>query len=224
MDTITNSLIKTKLFGGLSLAEVETISPLLGCQQKSCPKGTVLAVTDMPVDFIGIVLSGKLNTYKEDVDGRLNLIRKTGAYEMFGVDIASTPSQVSPLIILCATDADVLTFPYSLIASPGPVPNKFRCVLLKNILELTANQNMRQLYKIDILSRKSLRDRIMLYLTLQMKRKKTSELLIPFNREEFAAYLCVDRSALSRELGRMKKEGLIDFSKNRFRILSDFND
>ena len=66
----------------------------------------------------------------------------------------------------------MLTFPYSLIASPGPVPDRFRCVMLKNILELTANQNMRQLYKIDILSRKSLRDRIMLYLTLQAKKKK----------------------------------------------------
>jgi CRP-like cAMP-binding protein len=83
---------------------------------------------------------------------------------------------------------------------------------------------MRQLYKIDILSRKSLRDRIMLYLTLQAKRKKTNDLFIPFNREEFAAYLCVDRSALSRELGRMKEEGLIEFDKNHFRIVSDLVD
>lgn len=220
MDMIASSLIKTKLFNGLTQTEVEAIAPLLGCQQKSCPKGTVLAVTDKPVDFVGIVLSGKLNTYKEDIDGRLNLIRKTGAYEMFSVDIASTPTQVSPLIILCATDADVLTFPYSLLASPGPVPDRFRCTMLKNILELIANQSMRQLYKIDILSRKSLRARIMLYLTLQAKRKKTNELILSFNREEFAAYLCVDRSALSRELGRMQKEGLIKYNKNRFRILS----
>lgn len=221
---ISDSLIKTKLFCGLTQSEVETLAPLLGFQKRSCPKGTVLIVTDKSVDFVGIVLSGKLNTYKEDIDGRLNLIRKTGAYEMFGLDIASTPTQVSPLIVLCATDAEVMTFPYSLIASPGPIPDKFRCVLLKNILELTANQNMRQLYKIDILSRKSLRDRIMLYLTLQAKRKKTDELVLSFNREEFAAYLCVDRSALSRELSRMQKEGLIEFERNHFRLHSGMED
>ena len=224
MDEVTNRLVKTKLFSGLTQTEVEAITPLIGGQQRSCPKGTVLAKTDMPVGFVGIVLSGTLNTYKEDIDGRLNLIRKTGAYEMFGVDIASTPTQVSPLIILCATDADVLTFPYSLIASPGPVPDRFRCVMLKNILELTSNQSMRQLYKIDILSRKSLRARIMLYLTLQAKRKKTNELILAYNREELADYLCVDRSALSRELGRMQKAGLIEFDRNHFSILSDTAD
>ncbi len=221
---IAGSLINTKLFSGFTLSEMEAIVPLLSCQQKTYPKGTVLAVTDRPVDFVGVVLSGELNTYKEDMDGRLNLIRKTLAYEIFGVDIASTPTQLSPLIIQCATDADVLTFPYSLIAFPGPVPDRFRCVLLKNILELTANQNIRQLYKIDILSRKSLRERIMLYLNLQAKRKKTNELILKFNREEFAAYLCVDRSALSRELGRMQKEGLITFDKNHFQLLSGMDD
>lgn len=221
MDMITNSLIKTKLFSGISRADVDLLYPLLNIQQKQCQKGAVLVGPDKVVDFIGVVFSGELNTYKEDVDGRLNLIRKTHASEMFGLDIASTPSQVSPLVISCATDAEIATFPYALIASPGPIPDQHRCVMLKNILELIANQNIRQLYKIDILSRKSLRDRIMLYLTLQAKRKKTNELLLPFNREEFAAYLCVDRSALSRELGRMQREGLITYNKNRFRILSD---
>jgi CRP-like cAMP-binding protein len=118
----------------------------------------------------------------------------------------------------------VLTIPFHLIGSPSEIPDNYRCSLLKNILEMISNANMRQLYKIDILSKKSLRDRIVLYLSLQAKRKKTNDFLIPFNREEFAAYLCVDRSALSRELGRMQDEGLIQFEKNRFIILSDFTE
>ncbi len=224
MEKIKTSLLKTKLFNGFSETDVDALLPFFGIQQKQCPKGFVLIDMDVNVDFIGIVCTGELNTFKPDMDGRLNLIRKTRGYELFGVDIASTPRQVSPLVTVCATDAEVLTFPYARISEPGPIPDHFRCAMLKNILELTANQNMRQLYKIDILSRKSLRERIMLYLTLQAKRKTTNELLIPFNREEFAAYLCVDRSALSRELSRMQAEGLIDFSKNHFRILSTMND
>ena len=214
-----DSLRKTKLFNGFSQGDIDSIYPLLNLQHKRCQKGCVLIGVDQTVDFVGVVLAGELNTFKEDMDGRLNLIRKTRAFELFGLDIASTPRQISPLVTVCATDADVVLFPYAKIAEHGPIPDHFRCMMLKNVIELTANQNMRQLYKIDILSRNSLRDRIMLYLALQAKRKKTNALVIPFNREEFAAYLCVDRSALSRELGRMRKEGLIDFHKNHFTLL-----
>jgi len=224
MDKIKNILLKTKLFNGFSGADIDALLPLFGIQQKQCPKGCVLIDMDKTVDFVGIVCFGELNTFKPDMDGRLNLIHKIRRFELFGVDIASTPRQISPLVTVCATDAEVISFPYARISESGPIPDRFRCVLLKNILELSANQNMRQLYKIDILSRKGLRERIMLYLTLQAKRKKTNELLIPFNREEFAAYLCVDRSALSRELSRMQREGLIEFERNHFRLLSDMDD
>lgn len=223
MDSIKNGLLKTKLFEGFSQADIVKIIPLLNVQQKHCKKGSVLISADSIVDFVGLVTAGELNTFKEHIDGGLNLIRKTRAFELFGLDIASTPRQTSPLVTVCATDAEVILFPYARIAEHGSIPDRLRCVMLKNILELTANQNMRQLYKIDILSRKGLRDRVMLYLTLQAKRKNTNELIIPFNREEFAAYLCVDRSALSRELGRMQYEGLIAFDKNHFRILFNVN-
>ena len=223
MSAIADTLQKTKLFSGIEQDGIVALCPLLGVQQRQCPKGAVLIDTDIVVDFAGVVAVGELNTFKPDTDGRLNLIRKIRKYELFGIDIASTPSRLSPLVTVCATDAEVLTFPYARIAEPGPIPDALRCVMLKNILELTANENMRQLYKIDILSRKGLRERILLYLTLQARRKKSSELVLPFNREEFAAYLCVDRSALSRELGRMQAEGLIEFEKNRFRLLSDID-
>ncbi len=223
MSAVADTLSKTKLFSGISRADIAVLCPLLGVQQRQCPKGAVLIDTDTVVDFAGIVAAGELNTFKPDTDGRLNLIRKIRVSELFGLDIASTPSRLSPLITVCATDAEVITFPYARISEPGPIPDRLRCTMLKNILELTANENMRQLYKIDILSRKSLRERILLYLTLQARRKKTHDLSIPFNREEFAAYLCVDRSALSRELSRMQDEGLIEFEKNRFRLLSDWD-
>lgn len=223
MSAVADTLQKTKLFSGINEADIAVLCPLLGVQQRQCPKGAVLIDTDTVVDFAGIVAAGELNTFKPDTDGRLNLIRKIRVSELFGLDIASTPSRLSPLITVCATEAEVITFPYARISEPGPIPDRLRCTMLKNILELTANENMRQLYKIDILSRKSLRERILLYLTLQARRKKTHDLFIPFNREEFAAYLCVDRSALSRELSRMQEEGLIEFEKNRFRLLSDWD-
>lgn len=222
MEKMTDSLIKTKLFSGLGKEDIVALLPLLHLQITQHEKGTILVNLDDTIDYVGIVLSGELSIYKEDVYGHLNLIRKAKAYKLYGIEVACTPTQISPLVISCFSDAQVLTFPFHLIGSPSVIPDRLRCMMLKNILELVANVNMRQLYKIDILSKKSLRDRIILYLCLQSKRKMTKEFSIPFNREEFAAYLCVDRSALSRELGRMQDEGLIQFEKNRFIILNDF--
>jgi len=208
----------------MSKQDIEALLPLLHMQIRQCDKGTILVNLDDIIDYIGVVLCGELNIYKQDVYGQLNLIRKAKPNKLYGIEVACTPTQISPLVISCSTDAQVLTIPFHLIGSPSEIRDNYRCSLLKNILEMISNANMRQLYKIDILSKKSLRDRIVLYLSLQAKRKKTNEFLIPFNREEFAAYLCVDRSALSRELGRMQDEGLIQFEKNRFIILSDFTE
>lgn len=218
----SNCLTKTKLLSGISPEDIKTLLPLLNVQIKQYEKGAILVNLDDIIDYIGIVLYGELSVFKEDVYGHLNLIHKAKVNKLFGIEVACTPTQVSPLVISCFSDAQVLTFPFHIIGSPGTVPDYFRCQILKNILELVANANMRQLYKIDILSNKSLRDRIVLYLSLQARRKKTKDIRIPFNREEFAAYLCVDRSALSRELSRMQNEGLIRYKKNRFELLTDF--
>ncbi len=222
MESVLSCLFKTKLFNGISMEEAKSLLPLLNVQIKSCEKSAILVNMDEKIDYVGAVSSGELSIFKEDVYGQPNLIRKVKINKLYGIEVACTPSQISPLVITCDTDSEVITFPFHMIGEPGAMPDNLRCLMLKNILELVANANMRQLYKIDILSKKSLRDRILLYLSLQARRKKTSEIWIPFNREEFAAYLCVDRSALSRELSRMQSEGLIEFDKNRFKLLTGF--
>ncbi len=224
MESIVNCLLKTKLFDGMLIEDVETLLPLLHVQIKRLDKGAVLVSMYEKIDYIGAVSKGELSIFKEDIYGHPNLIRKVKVNRLYGIEVACTPSQMSPLVITSDTDSEVITFPYHLISQPGTIPDKARCLILKNILELLANANMRQLYKIDILSKKSLRDRILLYLSLQSRRKKTNEILIPFNREEFASYLCVDRSALSRELSRMQKEGLLEYDKNSFKLLTQFTD
>lgn len=224
MDAVTDCLLKTRLLSGLSPGEIETVLPLLDIQQKSYAKGAMIVDIDGVIDYVGVVRSGGVSLYKEDAGGNSNLIGKVRPGRLFGIEVACTPTQVSPLVIACDTDAQILEIPFRVIGAPSRLPDCLRCQILKNILWLVANANMRQLYKIDILSKKSLRERILLYLSLIARRKKSSAIEIPFNREEFADYLCVDRSALSRELSRMQKEGLITFEKNRFVLLTDLKD
>lgn len=86
---------------------------------------------------------------------------------------------------------------------------------------LLSHENMRKFYRLAILSQRSLRSRIMMYLTMQAGQRGTKGFHIPFSREELASFLCVNRSALSRELGRLQREGVIQFRGNQFAILNE---
>lgn len=220
MEHLIDNLLSTKIFEGLTRKELSDLFPLMDARFSSVKKNTVLIGAGEIVDTIGVVLRGEFAVLKEDVYGNSNLIGKVSQKEILAAETACTPSRISPVKITCTQDAEILTFPYDLLARPGILPDPYRCAILKNILDILANSNMRQLYKIEILSRKSLRDRIVLYLAFQAKRAQSDSFQIPFSREEMATYLCVDRSALSRELGRMQKEGLIRFHKNSFHILA----
>ena len=91
-----------------------------------------------------------------------------------------------------------------------------RLQVLSRLLQMISNENLKREYRLAILSRKGLRERILTYLTMQADKRHTSSFMVPFTREELASYLCVNRSALSHELSRMQQEGLITFRKNRF--------
>lgn len=218
---IIDNLVHAKLFQGLNRGVLAKIFPLLNVRIFHTNKGMILVHPNDTVNFIGLLLSGNLSASEQDINGKSNLIKKIYPYEIFAAEIACTPSQTSPIEIACTTDAEIMTFPYHLLSAKSAVPDEYRCTLLKNILDIMANSYIRQLYKIEILSKKSLRDRIILYLAFQAKRSASNSFHISFNREELATYLCVDRSALSRELGKMQKEGLITFKKNSFQIISD---
>lgn len=210
---------KSKLFDSFCPREAVEIYPMLGASIRCYEKGFTLIRVDQKVNDIGILLSGCLTIAKEDIHGHLHILRESAPYEAYTAEIVLTSTQVSPLNIACKTDVCVMTFAYDVIAMAGALPDALRCRFMKNLIAIIANANMRQLFKLDILSKKSLRERVCMYLAKQ-QRKKSSTLTLTMNREELACYLCVDRSALSRELSRMQKEGLISYKKNCFLILS----
>ena len=207
------------MFSELSQKEMSELFPLLGVRIRQYRKGETLIRMDDRVSDIGLLLNGRLNIAKEDIHGNLHLLREAVPYEAYTAEIVLTSSRTSPLNVSCKIESTVMLFPYDIIAYGGILPEAMRCKLMKSLLEMIANANIRQLYKIDILSKKSLRERVCMYLSIQQK-KKSSTLSLSLNREELACYLCVDRSALSRELSRMQREGIIRYKKNHFQILS----
>lgn len=224
MEKIIDYLINSKLFDGLTREEISFFYPRMNAHALSISKGMILIYPDDTVQFIGVLLSGELHVSTLDTHGNTVLFRKIAPYELFAAEIACTPTQKSPFVIYSTSHSEILTFPYNLISAKSGIPDEYRCILLKNILDILANNNIRQLYRLELLSKKTLRERVMLYLTFQAKKQEKDSFYIPFNREELATYLSADRSALSRELSIMQKEGLIRYKKNNFEIVNPIQD
>ena len=136
--------------------------------------------------------------------------------ESFAFEGALSGRGTSPLQLTVQGDTTVIFFDVQNIFS-----STFERALLTGLLEQLANDDIKKLYRIEILSRRSIRGRIMAHFKFLASRYGSNTFTLDMNREQLAQYLCVNRSALSNELNIMKREGIIDFDKRQFTLLSD---
>ncbi len=186
---------------------------------KAYGKGEVIFYEGDIVNQIGIILSGSCAIVKLYPDGSEHLFQKLSVGYLTGVEIACTNKKFSPYSICCLEDVKLLTFSYQCLEQKGMIEESKRVWLQNRLLQFIASENIRKYYKINILSTRSLRERILLYLEIQQRKKATEQFEIPFDRNQFANYLCVNRSALSKELAHMKRDGILKYHKNKFQIL-----
>ena len=182
-------------------------------------KQAVLAAPGDRVDWFAVVLRGKVQISQIFSDGTSSLMDALGPGYTLGTDLICTRSRRSPYYAIAAGPLRILRFPAALLLEPGALPEEGRLVLWRNLLTILSDDSLRKHYRLAILARRGLRDRVLVYLTMQAERRGTHTFRIPFSREELAAFLCVNRSALSHELSRMEAEGLIRFRKNEFTLL-----
>ena len=136
---------------------------------------------------------------------------------MFGESYAFSANADMQVSAVAAQDCKIIFIKAEKIIDISS-PDDARLILLKNIIAAIAGQNIRLTGKIEHLSRRSIREKVMSYLSDESAAGSGNEIIIPYNRQELADYLAVDRSALSAELGRMRDDGLIRFERNRFTI------
>ena len=134
--------------------------------------------------------------------------------EIFGIEAATSRKRSSPMTYIANEDTTILLA--SLVRMENSIHAK---ALIKSLMHLLADDNIKKLYKIETLAKRGLRERIMVHLRIMERKAGAQSFSIHMKREQFAQYLCVNRSALSYELNEMKREGLIDFKKDVFKIL-----
>lgn len=219
METMLSVLEQCRLFRGLSPEALEREVLPLG-RLRGYEKQAVLIAPGDRVDWFAVVLRGKAQISQIFSDGTSSLMDALEPGYTLGTDLICTRSRRAPYYATAAGGLQVLRFPGEPLLEPGLLPEEIRQVLRRNLLTILSDDGLRKHYRLAILAQRGLRDRVLVYLTMQAERRGATTFRIPFSREELAAFLCVNRSALSHELSRMEAEGLIRFRKNEFTLLS----
>ncbi|MDR2355371.1 MAG: Crp/Fnr family transcriptional regulator [Clostridiales Family XIII bacterium] len=211
-------MMRTRLFSGFRPEECALLRRISKASLRSYAAGELLAGEGSLIDFFAIVTEGRLLCEKNSYGGHVELIQHYAAGDPVCLDIASTVTKRCPFRILCPDNAELLTFRYDMLmrncAPHGALYEK----LSVNMIRFLANENIKKLYKIDVLYKRSLRERILVFLRNMEARTGESAFRIYMSREQFAQYLGVNRSSLSHELSRMQKEGLFRFKKDCFEL------
>ncbi len=206
------------LFEGFSPGDIPLALRCLEAFRREYEKGECILDVEQEFFAVGIFLEGKAYVHREDDLGGRNLIMELRAGEIFGEAVLCAGYSKSLFRIVAASPCEVMFIRMERILNPTLPICPFRSRLVENLLKWISKKSIDLGEKLDIVSQRSLRDRIRIYLSRQARTNGSSEFSIPFSRQDLADYLNVDRSALSRELCRMKDEGMIDFRKNRFRL------
>ena len=210
------------LFAGMDETQMQSVFGCIGYHIRDYSKGQVVAFEQEIIHHVGIVLSGAVDMIKEDLWGNSAMLVRMEKDEVFGETFACGEDNTSVVTFQVAEDARVLFLPFSRVMRTCSGACVFHQRLVENMVRVIARKNRDLMGKIEVVSKKTLREKILAYLSLQAQRQGKEEFEIPLGRVELSQYLCADRSALTRELAKMKEEGLIDYRRNWFSVKKSF--
>ena len=211
--------INSPLFNGISPDERATMLGCIGYHIGTFKKGEIVAFEAENIKHIGIVLSGAVDMIKEDLWGNKTMLVRIRKDELFGETFACGEDNLSVVTFLVSEDARILFMPFDRVMHSCTSACMFHHRLIENMVKIIANKNRDLMRKLEIISKRNLREKVLAYLSIHAQTQNSRYFEIPLGRVELAEYLCADRSALTRELSKMKDDGLIDYDKNCFRIL-----
>ena len=212
---ISAILLHTALFQGISWQEFPALLTQLNARRRQYDKGAVILHRGDQTARLGLVLSGTVHMVKEDFWGARTIVGLARPGEVFAESYACLPGAVLEVSVLAAADTEILF----LDAAPALDGGAGGAQFSRNLLAMLAGRNLTLTRKIGHMARRSIRDKLLSYLSAQAMQAGGPEFDIPLDRQQLADYLAVDRSALSAALGKLRDEGVLTFRKNHFCLL-----
>lgn len=210
------NLSDTQLFRGIGEGELAALLDCLGAQKRSYPKGGVILSEGDTTERLGIVLDGRAMIVYHDVWGNSSILGNIAPGSTFAEAYACIPGQPLLVTVFAAEDTTVMFLNVRRVVAACANACPFHARLTQNLLSVCAGKNLQLSQKIQHTSAKTIRGRLMSYFSECAKRAGSSSFLVPYNRQQLADYLGVDRSALCSELSKMRRDKLIEYEGNRF--------
>ena len=202
------------IFKDFSIDEIIEIFSVVSFYEKIYKKNDIILAENTKIEYFGIITNGKIALSNFDYFGNRNILNVFEKEDSFAEALVSLEIQI-PHEVISLTDSSIVWIEYKSLSK-----SLYYQKILNNLLNIISTKNLILNKKLQILSKRTTREKILEYLSNQKKALSLdSNFEINLNRNEMADYLALDRSNLSRELGKLKKEGIIDFKKNKFKLL-----
>ena len=214
-------LANTALFRGASPQEAEAMLNCLGAAERGYTKGEQIYHSGDYVSDLGMVLSGSVLIQTDDLWGNTTVLDRIGPGQIFAETYACVPGEPLMVDVVAAEGTQVLFLNVERVLRVCSHTCAHHSKLIRNLLLLSAQKNLNLSRKIFYTSSKTIRGRLLSYLSYQARRNGTPSFTIPFNRQQLADYLNVERSALSNELSKMQRDRLLVVEKNHFTLTRD---
>ncbi|MBQ3853561.1 MAG: Crp/Fnr family transcriptional regulator [Anaerovibrio sp.] len=211
-----NIISKCSFFSGMDKGEIQAVLGCVGAYIIQADKGKYIFRAGDSTEVMGMVLTGSIFIIQEDVWGHRNIMAKCQPGEFFGEIYAASPGSILNISVIAEADTTVLMMNVKRLLSSCPSACDYHQRLIRNLVGVLANKVMTFNEKITHISRRSTREKLLSFLSSEAQRAGSLSFDIPFNRQELADYLCVERAAMTVELSRLQKEGILETNRNHF--------
>ncbi|WP_283170981.1 Crp/Fnr family transcriptional regulator [Curtanaerobium respiraculi] len=219
MDEVTRILIRSSLFNGLSRDQIDAVANRMQARFASVPKGDLIFTLHQQVSCFDYLVSGRVEIATTDAWGDKHILSIAGPGQTIGGILAFSDVDKPPANAVALTDCRLILFDRNAICHRRDDPlGECFSILIGNFTRIIVDSKLQLMKKLDTLSQRTIRKKILTFLSYQSESSGSRSFDIPFDRQQMANYLNVERSSLSAELGKLRSEGIIDFSKNHFRL------
>ena len=207
-----------ELFSGISAAELSQLLSCLGVVVRRYARGQTVFASGESIRRFGVLLSGQVQVVQNDYYGNRSILGQFGPGDLVGESFACAESPSLPVDVIATADSEAMLIDCRRLASPCEKACGFHNRLVQNMMRVLSRKNIALTRKMQITSRRTTREKLLSYLAAEAVKNRSNQFDIPFNRQELADYLNVERSAMSAELSRLRNDGLLNFSRNRFEL------
>ena len=212
-------LEKCPLFEGIDRADIPGMLACLGAVVRTVGKNQHILSEGDAAQSLGILLSGSAQVEKQDFYGIRSIVGRVEPGELFAESFACAGVAVLPVSVVAIEDSQVMLIDCRRITVSCSNACVFHSKMIFNLLKAVAARNLQFHQKLEITAKRTTREKLMAYLLTQAKQASSNAFTIPYDRQALADYLGVERSAMSAELGKLRKDGVLDFDRSRFVIL-----